>query len=153
MYLCNYGGASGSTITIGPTFSRGTNLFKNKLVWGTEIFSKKIGPGTKIFRTKIPVTVTEINWLPFNQLSSHSEKPVSHPHPWHTFPTSIVTTPSVPLRSAIMAFVLVKWLSDERTSIIPSAWVTKPTPIPDALPVDGECYWKKKFVTYLGHFW
>ena len=55
--------------------------------------------------------------------------------------------PSIPLRSAIMAFVLVKWLSGERTSIILSAWVTKPTPIPDALPVDGECYWKKKFVT------
>jgi len=45
-----------------------------------------------------------------------------------------------------MAFVLVKWLSDERTSIILSWWVTKPTPIPDTLPVDGECYWKKKAV-------
>ena len=45
-----------------------------------------------------------------------------------------------------LAFVLVKWLSDEQTSIVLSAWVTKPTPIQDALPVDGECYWKKKVV-------
>ena len=54
--LCNYGGASGSIIFIGPTFSRGTNFFK-KIDPGTEIFSEKIGPGTKIFRNKIPVTV------------------------------------------------------------------------------------------------
>ena len=44
-----------------------------------------------------------------------------------------------------MAFVLVKWLADERMSIIPAKWVIQPTPIvADTLPVDGECYWKKR---------
>ena len=47
-----------------------------------------------------------------------------------------------------MAFVLVKWTTDERTSVIPSTWVIKPSPLPEALPVEGECYWKKKSCRY-----
>jgi len=50
--------------------------------------------------------------------------------------SSCIAIMSISLCSAIMAFVMVKWLSDKQTSIIPSAWVTKSTPILDAIPVD-----------------
>lgn len=45
-----------------------------------------------------------------------------------------------------MAFVLVKWLKEDRVSTIPSAWVIQPKQLPDKkkLPVEGKCMWRKK---------
>ena len=43
-----------------------------------------------------------------------------------------------------MAFVLVQWMKDNRTSVIPSAWVVKPNPLPTTFPVQGVCYWRRK---------
>jgi len=42
-----------------------------------------------------------------------------------------------------MAHALVRW-SDQRTSVIPLAWVVHPKPLPLTLPVEGRCYWKRK---------
>lgn len=43
-----------------------------------------------------------------------------------------------------MAWVLVKWIEEDSVSVIPSSWVISPTPLPDELPVEGVCFWKKK---------
>ncbi len=44
-----------------------------------------------------------------------------------------------------MAYALVKWIDENRVSVIPSSWVTKPSlPIKSGFPVDGECFWRKK---------
>ena len=44
-----------------------------------------------------------------------------------------------------MAFAMVKWIEEDRLSVIPSGWVLQPTPIvANDLPIEGVCYWKKK---------
>ena len=43
-----------------------------------------------------------------------------------------------------MAFVLVQWIKDKRTSVIPTAWVVSPNPLPATLPAPGLCYWRRK---------
>ena len=44
-----------------------------------------------------------------------------------------------------MSWVLVKWIQEDRVSIIPCAWVVEPIPIPETgFPVEGRCYWRKK---------
>ena len=40
-----------------------------------------------------------------------------------------------------MAYVLVKWLEEDRISIIPSSWVLQVTA--NELPAKGVCFWKK----------
>ena len=45
-----------------------------------------------------------------------------------------------------MVFVLVRWLKEDRVSVIPSSWAVQPNPIPaqSELPVKGLCFWRKK---------
>ena len=46
-----------------------------------------------------------------------------------------------------MAYVLVKWIDEDKSSVILSAWVIQPNPIGD-LPATGKCIWKKKGSSY-----
>jgi len=55
---------------------------------------------------------------------------------------------SVRLRELAMSFVLVKWMDDGRISVVPSAWALHPKPLPENLPVEGTCRWKKKSSRY-----
>lgn len=49
----------------------------------------------------------------------------------------------------MVAWALVKWLNEDRVSVIPSTWVVKPSTVDNIqLPVNDCCYWKKKSVTY-----
>ena len=52
-----------------------------------------------------------------------------------------------------MSWALVKWIEEDRVSVIPSTWVTEPHPLPDAgFPVKGKSFWRKKtniFETFL----
>ena len=45
-----------------------------------------------------------------------------------------------------MAWVLVQWVEENTLSVVPSAWVIDPTPLPsvDGFPTKGTCYWRKK---------
>ncbi len=44
-----------------------------------------------------------------------------------------------------MAWALVKWIEEDRISIISSTWIIEPNPIPESgFPIKGKCYWKKK---------
>lgn len=48
-------------------------------------------------------------------------------------------------KSCAMAWVLVKWLEENRLGAIPSSWVLEPSPIPETgLPMKGVCFWKRK---------
>ena len=39
----------------------------------------------------------------------------------------------------------VKWIQEDRVSVIPCAWVVEPSPIPETgFPVEGRCYLRKK---------
>ena len=50
-----------------------------------------------------------------------------------------------------MSWALVKWIEEDRVSVIPSTWVTEPRPLPDAgFPVKGKSYWRK--LTFLKLF-
>ena len=45
-----------------------------------------------------------------------------------------------------MAWALVKWIEEDRISVIPSSWIVEPSSLPEQhdFPVAGSCYWKKK---------
>lgn len=47
-----------------------------------------------------------------------------------------------------MAYALVQWKDDQRISVIPAKWILSPSVIPEDLPVEGECYWKRKGSRY-----
>ena len=50
-----------------------------------------------------------------------------------------------------MAWTLVKWIDENRHSVIPSSWIVEPTMLEletSDFPVAGSCYWKKKTSVY-----
>ena len=47
-----------------------------------------------------------------------------------------------------VAWALIKWIEEDRFSVIPSGWVVNPTPLlVESFVVKG-CYWKKKPVHF-----
>lgn len=48
------------------------------------------------------------------------------------------------------AWALVKWIEEDRISVIPTGWIVKPSDLAMdlKLPVSGSCYWKKKTNLY-----
>ena len=58
----------------------------------------------------------------------------------------LVTTCLVQCKSEDRAVLgSVKWIQEDRVSVIPCAWVVEPSPIPETgFPVEGRCYLRKK---------
>lgn len=49
------------------------------------------------------------------------------------------------LNVEVMAFALVRWIEEDRVSVVPVGWVLQPATIDASdLPTQGVCYWKKR---------
>ena len=47
-----------------------------------------------------------------------------------------------------MSYALVKWIEEDRVSVIPTSWITKPALPIKKFPSAGACYWRKKSSVY-----
>ena len=56
------------------------------------------------------------------------------------------------LNVEVMVYVLVRWIDEDRVSVIPVGWVLQPATIDESdLPTQGVCYWKKRTSKHDSH--